>query len=235
MLLVRLPDRVDRPRGSDVAERGLQTKRDICGLVCWNFGKDPRGQRSGFPHASGNIESPFEARNVRQIRQGLARFKVSEEIGEVGDVLDEATRVRWMPAQIFMRGIGKTPLVDQAAYHWEGALQRGTEYSKGVVAVDSSSRCGIELVLSNGGNDFGGVVAKHGLAELNLQLKQCRFSSRHQRVLAHAAPHPEGFRAREGWCPTRSARAQARSAGAPRHGGSRRVWQLWTRGRRSGY
>src|SRR5260370_25648876 len=169
MLLVRLPDRVERPRGSDVAERGMPTKRDICGFVCWSVGKDPWGQRSGFPHASGNIESPFEARNVRQIRQGLARFKVSEEIGEVGAVLDEATRVRWMLAQIFMRGIGKKPLVDQAAYHWEGALQRGTEYSKGVVAVDSYSRCRIELVTSNGGNDFVGVCAQDGFGETNVQ------------------------------------------------------------------
>jgi hypothetical protein len=84
-----------------------------------------------------------------------------------------------MLAQIFMRGIGEKSLIDQAAYHREGALQRGAERSEGVVAVDSYSRCRIESVTSNGGNDFGDVAAKHGLAELHLQLTQCRHSSRH--------------------------------------------------------
>jgi len=90
-LLVRQPDRIDRPGGDDVAERGLQTKRDIGSLVCWNFGKGLRRQRSGLLHAAGDIESPFEACNVCQIRQGIARFKATEEIGEIGAVLGEAT------------------------------------------------------------------------------------------------------------------------------------------------
>ena len=54
----------------------------ICGLVCWNLGKGLQGQRSGLPHAGGDVESPFEASDVRQIRQCLGGFKVSEEVGE---------------------------------------------------------------------------------------------------------------------------------------------------------
>src|SRR5438105_15338973 len=98
-------------------------KRKICSLVCLNFGKGLWGQRRGLPYGGGYSESPFEARNVRQIRQRLARFKISEEVGEIGAVLDEATRVRWMLAQIFMCGIGEKPLIDQPAYHREVALQ----------------------------------------------------------------------------------------------------------------
>jgi hypothetical protein len=62
-------------------------------------------------HADGDIESPFEARNVRQVWERLARFKVSEEFGEIGAVFDEATRARRMLAHIFMRGIREEPLI----------------------------------------------------------------------------------------------------------------------------
>ena len=79
--------------------------------------------RRRLPHGGGDVEGPFEAGDVRQIWHGLARFKVSEEIGEVGAVFDKATGMRRVLAQIFMHGVGKKALVDQAADHREEALQ----------------------------------------------------------------------------------------------------------------
>ena len=181
-----------------------------------NRGERLRRQRGRLPHGAGDVEGPFKAGDVRQVRQVLARLEAGEEIGEVGAVLDEATRMRRMLAQVFVRGVGEEALVDQAADDREGALQGIAERGEGVMAVDPHSCRRIEPVALDGGDDLGGVTAQHGSAEPHLQLKQHRHIGAHGPALRRDAPRPAGPRAREGWCPTRSAWARGRSAGAPR-------------------
>src|SRR6516165_8669143 len=36
VLLVRLPDRINRPRGAEISNRGLQAEDYICGPICRN-------------------------------------------------------------------------------------------------------------------------------------------------------------------------------------------------------
>src|SRR5271165_1733021 len=232
-LLVRLPDLVDRPAGGEIAHRRLQAQREGGGLFGWNRGERLYRQRGCLPHGRGNVEAPFEACDVRQIRQILARLKTGEEIREVGAVLDEATRMRRVSAQVFMRGVSKEALVDEAADDWERAFQDGAERRKGVIAVDSQSRRWSEPIASDGGGELDSVAAKHGSAKLPLQLKQRRHIGKYGPAPAHDALRPTGRPAREGWCPTRSRWARDRSAGALERGGPRPVAPPASRGHQS--
>src|SRR5438270_795364 len=136
-------------------------------------------------------------------------------------------------AQVFMRGVRKETLIDEAADDRESAFQDRTERRKGVIAINSQARRRVEAVAADGADERGSVAAEYRSAELQLHLKQIRHGNRP--ALAHAAPRSTGFRAREDWCPTRSRWAQRRSAAVLRRRGPRRVALPESRGRRSGY
>src|SRR5208283_4437946 len=119
--------------------------------------------------------------------------------------------MRRVLAQVFMRGVGEEALVDQAADDREGVLQGSAERAEGVMAVDPHSRRRIEPVALDGGDDLGSVAAKYGFSKPHLQLMQHRHICGHQPAPRLGAPRPAGPRAREDWCPTRSAWGPGRS------------------------
>src|SRR5262249_59681313 len=79
--------------------------------------------------------------------------------------------MRWMLAQIFVRGIGEEAFVDQTADHGEGGLQCIAEGREGVVAVNANSSRQIEPVALDGGDDLSGVTTENGSAEPHLPLQ----------------------------------------------------------------
>ena len=91
VLFVGLPDRVDRPGRGEVARRGLQAERDVCGLFRWNYSTVLRLQRGRLPHGRSDIEGPFETRrppgtvisHMGRSRRGSRRSR---------RLLDETTR-----------------------------------------------------------------------------------------------------------------------------------------------
>jgi hypothetical protein len=205
LLLIRLPDRVDRPRRSDVAERGLETQRHVGGLIAWDRGELFRGHRGRFAYGGGDVERPLQAGDVGQVGHASARLKAGEEVGEVGAVFDEAARVRRMLAQVLVRGVGEEARVDQATDHREGGFQRLTQRGEGVIAVDAEPRPRSDAIAPNGGNNLPGIAAEDGVADPHLKLKQLGRIGRHgPSPRRRGSPRRAGPRARAGGRPTRS-------------------------------
>src|SRR5262249_13686890 len=135
-----------RPGRGTVAERRLQLEHSVPGQVRRHYMERMDPDRWHLPCRRGCVERPFEAGDVRQVRQILACLEGGKEIGEARTVFDETTRTgRVQPLKLMCR-IGKKALVNEPADDRKRGSESAVERPQRVIAINSQAGSRIDPV-----------------------------------------------------------------------------------------